>query len=250
MTTLQIPNKMRPSISFLSKKGFSLVEVMVASGIAGIMFLFINHTINNLNQSQKMLERRVSVTEIKQDISNLLSDSKNCRTSFYHLTMPDPDDFNSTNNNLVSLDDLKYLILLEPQIPFMFSLDDFLVNYYTWEDLTVDKKLKTAHDKYKYDHMVPPSGVTPTPASQRVHLFRQYAISNKLPSKVRPLTYSLKKSNVDYYENGLSTNKLTLLIQFALTNSDTANIKPARIPLYFQVNSSNKIEQCSTKIPF
>ena len=197
-------NKKMQSTDLLRKKGFSLVEVMVAAGIAGIMFLFINHTINNLNQSQKMLERRVSVTEIKQDISNLLSDSKNCRTTLYHLTMPDPGDFNSTNNNLIELNDLKYLILLEPQIPFMFSLDDFLINYYTWEDLTPDKKLKTPHDKYQYDHIVPPSGVTPTPPSQRVHLFRQYAIENKLPSKVKPLSYSFKKTNVDYYENDLT----------------------------------------------
>ncbi len=230
-------------------KGFSLVEVMIASAIAGVLILFIQHTIDNLRKSQQAIERRVEVGVSGQDIKNLLSHKESCRTTFHHLQFPSPNNFSTNNDFIYELEDLKYLIKLEPEYSNMFFLSDFLENYYEYQSPNNSNEIATPHEKYLYEHKPALNGFTPDPSNQTVHLFRQYALKNKLSTKITPVKFSLQRSSVDYYDDDLKTNKLTLLIQFNVASGGETHIVPARIPLYFSVNDLYEVEKCSTSLP-
>jgi prepilin-type N-terminal cleavage/methylation domain-containing protein len=66
----------------LHNKGFSLVEVMVVSGILGALAYFAMSMIENNKRAQKDVENRFMATTLSSEIQTLLKSPENCLKTF------------------------------------------------------------------------------------------------------------------------------------------------------------------------
>jgi prepilin-type N-terminal cleavage/methylation domain-containing protein len=73
---------MKKNFAFMDKKGFSLVEVMVAAGMLGLVSLGVMKLTENQSKSSKTFETKFEVTSIVAEIRTLLSNSDSCTSTF------------------------------------------------------------------------------------------------------------------------------------------------------------------------
>jgi prepilin-type N-terminal cleavage/methylation domain-containing protein len=73
---IKIKNKMN------NKKGFSLVEVMVAAVILSIIGLAVSQTTTNMFKATKSNSQSIDAQTLQSQIAQILSDSANCRQNF------------------------------------------------------------------------------------------------------------------------------------------------------------------------
>lgn len=75
---------MRKKLSFfklLNNSGFSLVEIMVAAGMLGVISLGVTQMMSNMTKGQKNFEQDVEVNEINNKLKKALADQSTCNYS-------------------------------------------------------------------------------------------------------------------------------------------------------------------------
>lgn len=73
-------------MKFFSKKGFSLVELMIVSGLMGGVALIGMQVFKGMTKSQKTVQQNYEVTAVMQQLRTLLSAPKNCEASFLGIS--------------------------------------------------------------------------------------------------------------------------------------------------------------------
>jgi prepilin-type N-terminal cleavage/methylation domain-containing protein len=67
--------------NFKSNRGFTLVEILISLGILSIISYGIMQLTDNANRSQKGLELKDNLRQVHQEVTELLSNQRNCFTS-------------------------------------------------------------------------------------------------------------------------------------------------------------------------
>lgn len=69
-------------MKILNEKGFSLIQVMVAFGLAGVLSLVVMKTTENARKAQKYTEVKSNEMQIINQINNYISNSSVCTAAF------------------------------------------------------------------------------------------------------------------------------------------------------------------------
>lgn len=67
------------------QQGFSLVELMVATGVLGLLALALSQLTTNQMKSVKTVEKKFETTTVLEDIRTVLSDQESCSATFLNM---------------------------------------------------------------------------------------------------------------------------------------------------------------------
>lgn len=81
------------------EKGFSLLEMMVALGLSGMVTVGYLHFNNQLVHSQKNFEDRMSINELTSKAQSILSEKDACRQTFSNLNVTTLGNINELKQN-------------------------------------------------------------------------------------------------------------------------------------------------------
>src|SRR5690606_33742660 len=69
---------------FLSEKGMTLLEVMVAAGILGVISIGVMKLNQNMSRSSKRMTQQLDITQLVNKVQPYVSFNDTCRESFRH----------------------------------------------------------------------------------------------------------------------------------------------------------------------